>query len=187
MAEQDQASPPLRRQLPPGVSFAAITIAILALFYIVGRSTPTAPQSPYSGRSAEDFTATTTDGGTLRLSDYKGKVVLLNFWATWCGPCKMEIPDLIALQNKYGQKGFAVIGISDDDEAKKVQDFMKSNGINYPVAMATQDIKNQFGGIPALPVSILIDKDGKIVTSMEGIDPSKSVEVMWAAEIEKIL
>lgn len=187
MAQNEPMPPSLRRQVPTGVSIAAIVLAVLGVLYIVGKATPSGPQSPFVGRQAGDFTAAGAGGGDIRLSDYKGKVILLNFWATWCGPCKMEMPDLIALQKKYGEKNFTVLGLSDDDAAGTAGGYIKANGINYPNGMATREIKNQFGGVAGLPTSVLIDKSGKIVKVLEGIDPSKSIEAMWSEEIDKLL
>ena len=188
MAENDEpAPPPLTRQLPPGVSIAAIAFAVLAVLYILGKATPSAPQAVKPGQAVADFSTLGANGGTVRLSDFKGKVVLVNFWATWCGPCRMEIPDLVALQKKYEAKGFSVLGISDDDAPDKPNEFARSNGMTYPIGMATQAIKNQFGGVKGLPTSFLIDRNGKIVWSQEGVNPSVSMESVLSPEIEKAL
>ena len=188
MAENDEpAPPPLQRQLPPGVFFAAVAFAVLAVFYIVGKATPSVPQAVKPGQAVPDFSTTNADGGTLRLSDFKGKVVLINFWATWCGPCRTEIPDLIALQKKYGAKGFTVLGISDDDAPERARDFARTNKMMYPIGMATPDLKKQFGGVPGLPTSFLLDRNGKIVWSQEGVRQDVTMESVLAPEIEKIL
>ena len=110
-----------------------------------------------------DFTVTDIDGKKLTLSDYKGKVVLLDFWATWCSPCRAEIPHFVEMQQKYGPQGFQVIGISMDDDAKPVRDFYQQYKINYPVAVGDDKLAESFGGVLGLPVNFVIDREGRIV------------------------
>ncbi len=106
------------------------------------------------GKAAPAFTLKTVDGKTVSLSDYKGKAVLLNFWATWCGPCKLEMPWLIDLQKKYAAQGFTVLGISEDDGSpKNVGDFAAKMGVDYPVLMADDKTSTAYGGIDYLPTS----------------------------------
>jgi len=109
------------------------------------------------------------DGKPLSLAASRGKVVLLNFWATWCGPCRAEIPDLIELQKKYGDS-LQIIGLDvDDDDVAEVKKFVEKNGINYPVGMATNEIRMQYGGVAALPTSFVLDKEGRVVQKHEGL------------------
>jgi thiol-disulfide isomerase/thioredoxin len=135
----------------------------------------------------------TADGQQFRLSDHKGKVVLLNFWATWCGPCRMEIPDLIALQEKYGPKGFVVVGLADEKDPDPesalalVQQFSNKFKLNYPVLLLPEGIRNNFGGVAGLPTSFLIDRNGKVVYGMEGIPANGATKEVWIPEIEKVL
>lgn len=120
---------------------------------------------------APDFTLTSVDNKSIRLSAYKGKVVIVDFWATWCPPCRKGIPDLIAIQKQYGSD-VVVIGISVDTETKKdVIPFIRQNGINYLVAYATPEMVQAYGGIEAIPTSFVIDKNGKIVDKHEGLVP----------------
>jgi thiol-disulfide isomerase/thioredoxin len=128
---------------------------------------------------APDFKLETLDGKPLTLAAYKGKVVLLNFWATWCGPCRAEIPDLIALQDKYGDR-LQILGlVVDDDDQDAIKSFVSDSRINYPVALATNEIRLQYGGIAALPTSFVIDPEGRIVQKHEGLrDP-----VLYETEI----
>ena len=100
---------------------------------------------------APDFKLDDLEGKPLTLAASHGKVILLNFWATWCGPCRAEIPDLIELQKKYGDK-LQIIGLDvDDDDSTEVKKFVTANGINYPIGMATNEIRMQYGGVAALP------------------------------------
>jgi thiol-disulfide isomerase/thioredoxin len=121
---------------------------------------------------ATEFAVKGIDGATVNLAAARGKVVLLNFWATWCGPCRMEVPDLVELQKKY-QDRLQVIGlVVDDADEDAVRKFAKRYGINYPVALATDEMRIQFGGIPALPTSFIIDVQGRVVQKHIGLrDP----------------
>lgn len=128
---------------------------------------------------APDFKLETLDGKPLTLAASKGKVILLNFWATWCGPCRAEIPDLIALQDKYRDR-LQILGlVVDDDDQDAIKKFVTEFGITYPVALATDEIRLQYGGIAALPTSFVIDPEGRIVQKHEGLrDP-----VLYETEI----
>ncbi len=117
---------------------------------------------------APDFNLTDISGRKLSLSDYHGKVVMLDFWATWCGPCRIEIPGFIALQNRYGNDGLAIIGISMDDGPQPVVDFYKQFRMNYPVAMGNEKLGELYGGIIGLPTTFLIGRDGRIYAKHEG-------------------
>jgi len=132
---------------------------------------------------APEFSLTGLDGKPVTLAGSKGKVILLNFWATWCGPCRAEIPDLVELQNKY-KEHLQILGlVVDDDDQDAIKDFADKFGINYPVALATIDIRLQYGGIPALPTSFVLDSEGRIVQKHEGLrDP-----VLYETEIRALL
>ena len=119
---------------------------------------------------APDFDLKDADGKTVRLSDYKGKVVLLNFWATWCGPCKIEIPWFIEFERKLKDKGFAVIGVSMDEEGwTVVKPFVADLAINYRIVTGTDSLATLYGGVEALPTTFLIDRDGKIASTHVGL------------------
>ena len=126
---------------------------------------------------APDFTLETLDGKTMKLSDLRGKAVLLNFWATWCGPCKIETPWLVELQNQYGSQGLQVIGVAMDDSGKdEIAKFAKEMGMNYPVLLGKEAVGDAYGGIPYLPESFFIGRDGKIVDKIMGIDSRSVIE-----------
>jgi len=121
----------------------------------------TAPQlahpAPQVGRPAPDFTLHDSAGSPVKLSAYKGKVVLLDFWATWCTGCKVEIPWYVEFQNKYRNDGLAAIGVSmDDDGWKSVMPFLEEYKLNYPVVIANQDLTTRYGGLPSLPMTLLL-------------------------------
>jgi len=117
---------------------------------------------------APDFKLTALDGKPLTIAALEGKVVFLNFWATWCGPCRAEIPDLIALQDRYKGR-LQIIGLNVDDEQADIQKYVQETGINYPVAMTPNDVRIQFGGIPALPTSFVLDTAGRVVQKHVGL------------------
>ena len=113
-------------------------------------------------KPAPDFTLTDISGHPLQLSDYKGKVVLLDFWATWCAPCRSEIPKFVEWQKQYGPQGLQVIGISMDDSDKPVPGFVQQFGIDYPIALGDAKLADQYGGVLGLPVTFVIGRDGQI-------------------------
>jgi thiol-disulfide isomerase/thioredoxin len=113
-------------------------------------------------REAPDFTLPRVDGGQLRLSSYRGKIVLLDFWATWCVPCREATPHFVELQRKYGDRGLQIIGISMDDSPDPVRTYYQQFGINYPVAMGTADVGAAYGGVLGLPIAFLVDREGRI-------------------------
>jgi thiol-disulfide isomerase/thioredoxin len=132
---------------------------------------------------APEFKLTGPDGKPISLRDFKGKVMLVNFWATWCGPCRAEIPDLVELQNKYKDR-LQIIGLDvDDDDLDAIKHFVAEFGINYPVVVATSEVRIRYGGIPALPTSFVLDTEGRIVQKHEGLrDP-----VLYEVEIRALL
>jgi cytochrome c biogenesis protein CcmG, thiol:disulfide interchange protein DsbE len=165
------------------------TILILAVaaglvaWCIVHRPSPARHAAVGDLRPAPDFSLTDLSGARLSLSQYRGQVVLLDFWATWCDPCKTEIPHFIEMQNRYGRQGFQVIGISMDDEEKPVRDFQQQFKMNYPVAIGSAELATQYGGILGLPITFVIDRSGRIVSRHVGAtDPSA-----FDAEIERLL
>ena len=115
---------------------------------------------------APDFSLEVLDGSTMRLSDLRGKAVMLNFWATWCGPCKIEMPWFVDLQKQYGPQGLQIVGVAMDDASKEdIAKFAKDMGVNYPILIGKDSVGDAYGGVPALPQSFLITRDGKIIGS----------------------
>jgi len=120
-------------------------------------------------QAVADFTLVALDGRRLSSADWKGKVVLVNFWATWCGPCRAEIPDLVALQSKYGDQ-LVVVGISEDEgPVDQVRKFVADYKVNYPVAMTTPEMQKIFPGVTALPTTFILDRDGRMVQKHIGL------------------
>lgn len=130
---------------------------------------------------AQDFTLTDINGQEIKLSAYRGKVVVLNFWATWCPPCRKEIPDFNELQAQYGDKGVQFIGVALDEEGlPKVKKWTSTNPVNYPVVIADATIKKSYGEMNAIPVTMLIDRQGIIRTKYIGMRQKAIVESMIA-------
>jgi peroxiredoxin len=126
---------------------------------------------------APDFTLKDVDGKTFSLSSTKGKVVILDFWATWCPPCRMEIPHFVSLYRDYRNKGLEIIGISlDRGGVSAVKSFVKSNGINYPTLMGDNKVTADYGGIRGIPTTFIIDRKGRIVEKYVGYRDKKIFE-----------
>lgn len=124
------------------------------------------------------------DSKPVKSSDFAGKVVILDFWATWCGPCRMEIPGFIELQKQYADKGLVVVGVAlDQDGASVVKPFMDKMGINYPVVLGDETIVNAFGGVEGIPTTFIIDRNGQIVGKHVGY----AAKAEFEAEIKPFL
>ncbi len=109
------------------------------------------------------WTLKDVDGKSISSDEFKGKVVVLDFWATWCGPCRSEIPGYVKLQKKYQDIGLAIVGVSlDQDGPAKVQEFMRDQGINYRIVMGDDKIADAFGGVEAIPTTFIIDRNGTV-------------------------
>lgn len=161
----------------------AAAALLLCVFAGAGRAQQPTIRFVRNPDPAPAFKVGTLDGKPLSLTDYKSKVILLNFWATWCGPCRSEIPDLVELQNKYKDQ-LQVIGlVVDDDDEDAVKKFAEKYGINYPIAMVTDELRAEYGGIPALPTSFVLDGEGRVVQKHEGLrDP-----ILYEVEIRSLL
>jgi peroxiredoxin len=147
-----------------------------------GTTAASSSQGAACGSKAEpanlSFTLKDMNGKDVKLSDFKGKVVLINFWATWCPPCKAEIPDLVALKAKYGSQGFEVLGISVDDPIENLKPFAERFEVNYPllVGFDRDDVQQAYGPIYGIPVSMLISRDGRICTRFVAMISKERVE-----------
>jgi thiol-disulfide isomerase/thioredoxin len=173
--------------------YTGIFVAIIAVLFVVNNTNGEPEEGPYPPHYvpksqsemsvAPDFTLPTTDGKTLSLNDYRGKIVILDFWATWCGPCRRSIPDLIEISNEYKDK-IAVIGVSvDRDTRPDVVPFIKNMGINYPIVYGNGKVYDSYGGIQAIPTAFVISPQGKIVKRFVGLQPKST----FVSEIEKLL
>jgi len=135
-------------------------------------------------KRASDFTLTNLNGKTVTLSDFKDKVIILDFWATHCPPCIQEIPDFVKLYNKYKDKGLVIIGVSlDRGDVEKVKRFCRNKGVNYPVVIGNYEVTKNYGGIRYIPTTFIIDKNRNIVKKFIGYTPMNTFE----GEIKKLL
>lgn len=167
------------------VLILAVVIAVTAGVYLADKATRVHTSAAAgtvkfaAGDPAPEFKVKNLDDKDLALADYKGKVVLVNFWATWCDPCREEIPWLIEMQDKYAAKGFTVLGIAMDEEGKPVvapfvaKERYDVNGqklpMNYPIAIGSESVAEKFGGLLGYPTSVLISRDGKVLKRTTGI------------------
>ncbi|MGH9659690.1 MAG: TlpA disulfide reductase family protein [Bryobacteraceae bacterium] len=155
------------RALTAGLA-VGLTALALAAYY---RQRPPDPSPPaFQDRAlAPDFTLKDVHGADLQLSDFRGRVVLLNFWATWCKPCEAEIPVLVEFHKKFRGRGFAVIGVSmDEDGWQTVTPFLERHGVNYPIAIGDEQVAQRYG-VEKMPITLLIDRAGRIAARHEGV------------------
>jgi peroxiredoxin len=126
---------------------------------------------------APDFELPTLDGRKVKLSDFRGQAVLLNFWATWCSPCKIEMPWFVDVQKQYGKDGLVVLGVAmDDTESAKIAEFAHEMGVNYPVLLGTDKVSDDYGDVRSLPTTFYIDRNGMIVAKAVGLLGREEVE-----------
>jgi thiol-disulfide isomerase/thioredoxin len=158
---------------PAALFFVAAVVAAMLFvgFHAARRSGNGGSDSlDVAGKPAPDFTLESLEGKNIQLSGYKGQAVLLNFWATWCGPCKIEMPWFVELQKEYGPQGLQIVGVAMDDASKDdIAKFVKDMGVNYPILIGKEDVGNQYGGVNVLPTTFFIDRDGKIVAREFGL------------------
>jgi peroxiredoxin len=150
----------------------------IAFLAIAQTPPPIATGQEATGKTANlRFTVRDIDGKDIALSDYKGKVILLDFWATWCAPCRKEIPGFVDLYRRYKQKGFVVLGVSVDESAADVKKFAKKLKVNYPILLggARDDLQEAFGP-PGFPTAFIIGRDGTIRSQHTGLTPLEELE-----------
>lgn len=184
-----------------GLTFASAVLIVLAVYTLVFRPdvperTPASAPASANARSvplttadtslqrAPDFTLPTMDGGTFQLSAHRGEVVILNFWATWCAPCRKEIPLFVEMQRGLGDEGLRFVGISLDQEGfEVVQPFADDMGVNYPMVVDDGTVAPMYGGIPTVPTTFLIGPEGRV----HGYAPGLVTESVLRPQIEKLL
>lgn len=149
----------------PAKSLLLVTAAVAALLWSCSGKEPfnAEAQSIKNRKPAADFTLRDANGAAVKLSDYRGKVVLLNFWATWCGPCTLEIPWFIEFEQQYKTQGFAVVGVSMDEEGwNAIKPYMAAHKMNYRVLLGDDSVSQLYGGVESLPTTFLIDRKGRV-------------------------
>jgi peroxiredoxin len=163
--------------------FVVLLVAILAMLasgkYLdrARKHGPLKLVGDVQGVPAPDFTLPSLDGRKVKLSDYRGKAVLLNFWATWCPPCKVEMPWFADLQKQYAQDGFVVLGVAmDDTEPATIAKFASQLGVNYEVLLGTDKVSDDYGDVQYLPTTFYIGRDGTIVDKSTGLLDRKQIE-----------
>src|SRR5947207_6305326 len=140
-----------------------------------GRTTSAGPSM--KGQTAPDFTLQTLDGKTVHLSDFRGKGVLLNFWATWCQPCKIEMPWFAELQKQYGPQGLQILGVAMDDASpEESEKFAHDLGVNYPILLGNEAVGDAYGGVQFLPATFYIGRDGKVLDKVFGLKGRGEIE-----------
>jgi len=142
------------------------------------------PPDRWVGRTAPEFSLRSLDDRLVHLSDFRGRVTLVNFWATWCAPCRVEMPSLVNLRAKYRDRGFEVIGISNDDnDRRKVEDFVKEMNADYPILLKDGSVDDAYGGTRFLPQSFIVGRNGKVIAHIVGMRSKDELQ----AEIEHAL
>jgi peroxiredoxin len=163
-------------------SFVSKTISALfvcsavcmALFSTACSNRSAGARASAKGKSAPEFALKDANGQTVHLADYKGKVVLLDFWATWCGPCKIEIPWFMEFEQQFKDRGFAVVGVSmDEDGWTAVKPYLVRMKVNYRILLGNDQVGTQYGGVDSLPTTFLIDRQGKIASVHIGVSTGK--------------
>jgi len=129
---------------------------------------PAQAPDPLLHKPTPEFVRTDLEDHPIDLADYRGKVVLLTFWATWCAPCRIEMPHFIRWQNQYGPQGLQIIGVSMDDDAAPVAAFTRKHRVNYPILIGDAPLAELYGGVLGLPVTFLIDRNGNIAARYKG-------------------
>jgi thiol-disulfide isomerase/thioredoxin len=162
--------------------FALVVVAVVVAgmlyfgFHSARRSVAGTPMLKQASL-APDFTLESLDGKSMKLSDLRGHAVLLNFWATYCGPCKIEMPWFVELQKQYGAQGLQIVGVAMDDASKEdIAKFAKDMGVNYPILIGKDSVGDQYGGIPALPETFFIGRDGKLMDKIIGLKGKGEIE-----------
>jgi peroxiredoxin len=157
-----------------------VTVMLVVGFQVARRNSGRAVgagDNNMKGQPAPDFTLESLDGKTVHLSDFRGKGVLLNFWATWCQPCKIEMPWFAELQKQYGPQGLQIVGIAMDDASpKEIGEFAQDLGVNYPILVGKEAVGDAYGGVQFLPATFYIGRDGKVIDKVFGLKGRGEIE-----------
>jgi len=164
--------------------FAVLAVAILGMLSFgkwVDRQRQRRPVTSLVGDvrgvQAPDFELVSLDGRKVKLSDFRGKAVVLNFWATWCAPCKVEMPWFVDLQSHYANDGLTILGVAmDDSDPEKIAKFASEMGVNYPVLLGTNKVSEAYGDVEYLPTTFYINRQGKIVGKVAGLIGKAEIE-----------
>jgi len=158
----------------PTALAVAVAASLIAFAGCGSTTVRAAVKSDKERKVAPDFALKDGDGKTVHLSDYKGKVVLLDFWATWCAPCKIEIPWFMEFEQQYKDKGFAVLGVSmDEDGWTVVKPYLQQLKINYRIVLGNDKVGDAYGGVDSLPTTLLIDRQGRVAATHVGLSGGK--------------
>ena len=162
------------KKVSPAALVAAAATILLSLACTNEIAVRAAVKADKDRRTAPNFSLKDVNGDKVQLSDYKGKVVLLDFWATWCGPCKVEIPWFMEFEQQYKNKGFAVLGVSmDDDGWSVVKPYIQQLKVNYRIMLGNDEVGEKYGGVDSLPTTFLIDRQGRIASQHVGLAGGK--------------
>jgi len=159
------------------LALLSLTVAAAGAYYatrgkldVPTPSATLATQDGWTGKSAPEFALQSLDNRTVHLSGFRGKVTLVNFWATWCAPCRVEMPYLIGLRDTYRNRGFEIVGVSmDDNDRAKVEKFVHDMHVSYPIVLKDASVGDAYGGVRFLPQSFLLDRDGKVLAHIVGM------------------
>lgn len=160
-----------------------------------GMASPDAPAevppppevAPLQDQQAPDFTLERMNGDTFRLSDHRGKIVVVNFWATWCPPCRQEIPDFVKMQDDLGDEGVLFVGVSEDEEGfEVVRPFAEEMEINYPLVVDDGSVAPKYGGVYALPTTFIVGPEGNVRYSRAGMVPERLLRPQLEELLEEV-
>lgn len=168
------------RRDPVVIIVVAMVVSLMLVFgFHMARSSRKAAGGPgdMKGKPAPEFSLQSLEGKTVSLSDFRGKAVLLNFWATWCAPCKIEMPWFAELQKQYGSQGLQVLGVAMDDASPEdISKFAKDVGVDYPILIGKEAVGDAYGGVQFLPATFYIGRDGKVVDKVFGLKGRGEIE-----------
>ena len=162
------------------VIFVVVALALSLMLVFAYKATGKQPKDgpTGAGKPAPEFALQSLDGKTIRLSDLRGKAVVVNFWATWCQPCRIEMPWFVELQKQYGPDGLQIIGINADEDTstEELEKFAKGMGVNYPVLLGKEEVEQAYGGIQFLPITVYVGRDGNVVDKVFGLKGRGEIE-----------